>query len=165
MRKLLAAAVAIAPLMAAAGAHAEVVISTGRTTPILTSNATGSAADNIRFSGSGGMNLSSGTAVTIDSSNTVTIDSGTNVNVQNAADNSIGVLINGGVTTGLTVRGQILVSDTIGDYPDTDSDGDLDGPWATGTGKYGVRVAGAGAVTGDLLVDTSGLIQVEGNNS
>jgi len=165
MRKLLAAAVAIAPLMAAAGAHAEVVISTVRTTPILTSNATGSAADNIRFSGSGGINLASGTAVTIDSSNTVTIDSGTSVNVQNAADNSIGVLINGGVTTGLTVGGQILVSDTIGDYPDTDSDGDVDGPWATGTGKYGIRVAGPGAVTGNILIDTSGVVQVEGNNS
>lgn len=165
MRKLLAAAVAIAPLMVAAGAHAEVVISTVRTTPILTSNATGSAADNIRFSGSGGLNLTSGTGVTIDSSHTVTIDSGTNVNIQNAADGSIGVLINGGVTTGLTVGGQILVSDTIGDYPDTDTDGDVDGPWATGTGKYGIRLAGPGAVTGNILIDTAGVVQVEGNNS
>jgi len=165
MRKLLATAAALAPLMVASGANADVVISTVRTTPILTSNATGSAADNIRFSSGGGANLSSGTAVTIDSSHTLTIDSGINVNIQNAADGSIGVLVNGGVTTTVTNAGQILVGDTITDYPDTDSDGDVDGPWATGTGKYGVRLAGSGAVTGNILNDTTGVIQVEGNNS
>ena len=40
MRNLLAAAVAIAPLMAATGTQAEVVINTSRTTPITTANAT-----------------------------------------------------------------------------------------------------------------------------
>ena len=48
MRKLLATAVALAPLVVASGVQAEVVISNGRTTPILTSNATGSAADLVR---------------------------------------------------------------------------------------------------------------------
>ena len=165
MRKLLATAAAIAPLLVASGASADVVISTVRTTPILTSNATGTAADNIRFSTGGGLNLTSGTGVTIDSNNTLTVDSGTNINIQNSADGSIGVLVNGGVTTGVTIGGQILVSDSLGDYPDTDTDGDVDGPWATGTGRYGIRLAGTGTVTGNILLDTSGTLQVEGNNS
>ena len=165
MRKLFVAAAALAPLMVASGASAEVVVSTVRTAPIQTSNATGSAADNIRVTSGGGFNLSSGTAITVDSSNIVTIESGANVNVQNAADGSIGVLINGGTTTDLAVSGQILVSDSITEYPDTDNDGDVDGPWATGTGKYGVRLAGPGAVTGNILINSSGVVQVEGNNS
>ena len=49
MRILLATAVAIAPLLAATGAMAEVVISTVRTTPINTSTATGTTADVIRM--------------------------------------------------------------------------------------------------------------------
>ena len=58
MRILLATAVAIAPLMAATGAMAEVVITTVRTTPITTSNAGGTGvADDIRISGSGGITV------------------------------------------------------------------------------------------------------------
>ena len=63
MRILLATAVAIAPLLAAAGAQAEIVISSDRTTPIRTSNATGTAADNIRIASGGSITLTSGTAV------------------------------------------------------------------------------------------------------
>ena len=53
MRILLATAVAIAPLMVATGSQAEIVISNARTTPIQTSNATGTAADNIRIASGG----------------------------------------------------------------------------------------------------------------
>jgi hypothetical protein len=165
MRKLLATAAALAPLMVATGVQAEVVVSTTRTTPIQTSNATGTAADNIRFASGGGTNLSSGTAILVDSNNTVTIDSGAAVNIENAADNSVGILVNGGVTTGIQIDGQLLVSDSLTTYPDTDNDGDLDGPWAAGTNRYGVRLAGAGAVTGNVTIGASGVLQVEGNNS
>lgn len=165
MRKLLATAAAIAPLLVASGVQAEVVVSTTRTTPIQTSNATGTAADNIRFASGGGTSLASGTAVTVDSNNTLTIDSGANVNIQNAADNSIGVLVNGGTATTILINGQVLVADSLTSYPDTDSDGDIDGPWAVGTNRYGVRLAGAGSVTGNVTNNTSGVIQVDGNNS
>ena len=165
MRKLLATAAAIAPLMVASGAYAEVVVTTTRTTPISTSNATGSAADNIRFASGGGTNLTTGPAVTVDSNNTLTIDSGANVNIENALDGSIGILVNGGVTTGINVAGQVLVSDNIATYPDTDGDGDLDGPWANGSGRYGIRLAGPGTVTGDVTIASGGTVQVEGNNS
>ncbi|NBW09622.1 MAG: autotransporter outer membrane beta-barrel domain-containing protein [Caulobacteraceae bacterium] len=165
MRKLLATAAAIAPLMVATGVQAEVVVSTSRTTPIQTSNATGTAADNIRFASGGGTNLTSGTAVTVDSNNTVTVDSGAAVNIENAADNSVAIQVNGGVTTAISINGQVLVADSLTSYPDTDNDGDIDGPWAVGTNRYGVRLSGAGAVTGNIEVGTSGVLQVDGNNS
>jgi hypothetical protein len=69
------------------------------------------------------------------------------------------------VTTAISIDGQVLVADTLTSYPDTDNDGDLDGPWAVGTNRYGVRLSGAGAVTGNIQVGASGIVQVDGNNS
>ena len=165
MRKLLATAAALAPLMVATGVQAQVVISTSRTTPILTSNATGTAADNIRITSGGGTVVTTGSAVTIDTSNTLVMESGSVINVNNAPAGGTGIRINGGLTTNLTMGGQIIVQDDIATTPDTDNDGDLDGPFATGTDRYGIRMAGAGAVTGNILIDSTGAIQVEGNNS
>jgi len=165
MRKLLATAAALAPLMAATGVQAEVVVSTSRTTPILTSNATGTAADNIRFTNGGGTNLKSGTAITIDSNNNVTTENGSLVNIENAADHSIGLQINGGVSTVVSIGGQILVSDDITEYPDTNKDGNLDGPFANGTDRYGIRLVGTQPVTGTVQIETSGVVRVEGNES
>ena len=165
MRILLATAVAIAPLMAASGAMAEVVISTARTTPIATSNATGSGPDDIRIASGGAINVASGVAVTVDTGRNLTIDTGGTITMSPAADGATGVLVNPGVTSNLLINGAISVNDTIGDYPDTDSDGDIDGPWATGTGRYGIRYAAGAPVTGDLIIGSTGLISVDGNNS
>lgn len=165
MRILLATAVAIAPLMAVSGASAEVVISTVRTTPIATSNATGTGPDAIRIANGGAVNVASGVAVTVDSSNNLTIDQGGGVSMAASADGSTGVLVNPGLTSSLTVNGSITVSDSIEAYPDSDNDGDLDGPWATGSGRYGIRYAPGAAVTGDLTIGTVSSISVDGNNS
>jgi hypothetical protein len=165
MRILLATAVAIAPLMAASGVSAEVVISTARTTPIATSNATGSGPDAIRIASGGAVNVASGVAVTVDSSHNLTIDQGGAVSMAAAADGSTGVLVSPGLTSNVTINGSITLDDTIGSYPDTDSDGDFDGPWATGSGRYGVRYAPGAAVTGDLTLGSQGVITVDGNNS
>lgn len=165
MRILLATAVAIAPLMAASGAMAEVVISSPRTTPIATSNATGTGPDDIRIASGGAVNVASGGAVTIDVSENFTLDSGGGINMSTSADGATGVLVNPGVTSNVTINGSIAVADSIDTYPDTDSDGDLDGPWATGTGRYGVRYAPGAAVTGDLILGTTAVVSVDGNNS
>jgi len=165
MRILLATAVAIAPLLVASEAMANVVINTARTTSIRTSTATGTTADNIEIASGGGINVTTGTAVTIDSSHNLVIASGGGVNMGNTADGSTGVLVGPGVTSNVTIGGQIALTDSITNYPDTDSDGDLDGPWATGTGRYGVRYAAGAAVTGDLLVNAGGTVSVKGNNS
>lgn len=165
MRILLATAVAIAPLTIAAGAQAQVVISNARMTPITTANATGTGPDSIRLASGGSVVVTSGTAVTVNSNHNLTLDVGSNVTMANAADGATAILIQGGATSTINISGNLLVSDSIETYPDTDNDGDLDGPWATGTGRYGVRLSGPGVVTGDVLVQSGSNITVEGNQS
>jgi hypothetical protein len=165
MRILLATAAALAPLMAAAGAHAEVVISTSRTTVIRTSNATGTAPDNIRLASGGAINVTSGAAITIDSNHTVDLDSGAQITMSKAESGATAILAQGGVTSGITVGGAINITDDIDTYEDTDKDGDADGRFASGENRYGVRITGPGAFTGDILVENTGSIAVQGNNS
>lgn len=167
MRILLASAVAIAPLMVATGSQAEIVISNARTTPIQTSNATGTGPDNIRLASGGSVAVTSGAAVTLNSNHTVDLDSGSSITMDKSADGSTGLLVNGGNTGSVIVGGSITVNDTqeSADVKDTDGDGDLDGPFATGTGRYGVRVVAPAPFTGNVLVESTGAITVEGNNS
>ena len=167
MRILLATAVAIAPLMAASGAMAEVVISTARTTPITTANATGSGPDNIRLASAGAINLTSGVAVTVNSSHDFDMDSGSSIGMVNTASGSTGVLINGGNTADITIGGSIGLTDDITSTTDrdTDNDGDDDGDFANGTDRYGVRLTGAAPLVGNILVESTGEIGVDGNNS
>jgi hypothetical protein len=170
MRILLATAVAIAPLMAATGAMAEVVVSTARTTPITTANATGSGPDDIRVSSTGSISVTSGSLVVIDSNNKFTLDAGGTLTMLKAADGATAILVNPGVATTITIGGGIAVTDSIDEYEDTDRDGDLDGPWATGTGRYGLRLAAGAPVTGNIDIvgganGTGGSITVEGNES
>ena len=162
MRIQLAAAVALAPLMMASGAAAQTVISNERTTPIATATANNGSPDSIRIGNGGVIRLGSGVAITVNSSNNVTIDAAGRIVMENAADGSTGILINGGYTTDVTHGGQILVTDSF-TATDTDNDGDLDGAFATGTGRFGIRAVGPGAVDGDIT--STGSITVEGNNS
>ncbi|MDP1911836.1 MAG: autotransporter outer membrane beta-barrel domain-containing protein [Brevundimonas sp.] len=152
--------------MAATGAMAEVVITTVRTTPITTSNATATGtADDIRISGGGGITLASGTAVTVNSDHDFTMEGQSSITMSPAADGATAVLINPGVTSDITIGSTIAIGDTITTYPDTDNDGDIDGPWATGSDRYGIRYAAGAPVTGNLTVSSLGSIGVEGNNS
>ena len=162
-RKVLVATVAAAPLLAMAfAASAETSVSTARTTPIATSTATGTAADDIKITSDGSIKpTAAGAIVTIDSNNKVT-NSGT-LSTNNVND-SVGVLIIGGKTGGLTNSATISL---IEDYAPTDSDndGDLDGSFAQGSNRFGVRLTNAGTFTGDIVNDAAGVISVEGNNS
>ncbi len=165
MRILLATAVAIAPLLAASGAMAEVVISTARTTAITTANATGSGPDTIRLTSNGTITLTSGAAVTVNSNHNFISEGSGTITMSPAADGATAVLVNPGVTSTVTIGSAINIVDSITAYTDADNDGDLDGPWATGSGRYGVRYAAGAPVTGNLIVTTAGSISVDGNNS
>jgi len=168
MRILLATAVAIAPLMAAAGAvQAQVVISSERTTPIATANANNGAAADVQIKTGGNVKVTNGAAVTVNSDNDLDIDSGGSITMTDAADGATGVLVEGGNAASVTIGGAITITDSLDndDYEDTDEDGDLDGDFAAGTGRYGVRVTGDEALTGDLLVERTAAIRVEGNDS
>lgn len=167
MRILLATAVAIAPLMAAVGAEAQVVIENERTTPIVTSTAGNGAAADVQIKSGGNVKVASGAAVTVDSDNDVDIDSGGSITMADAADGATGVLVQGGNSSSVTIGGAVNITDSLDndDYKDTDKDGDLDGPFAAGTGRYGVRVTGAAPLDGDVLVERTGAVRVEGNES
>ncbi len=152
--------------MAATGAMAEVVITTVRTTPITTSNATDTGtADHIRLSGSGSISLASGTAVRVDSNHDFTMEGQSSITMSPAANGATAVLINAGVTSNVVIGSSIAIIDTIDSYPDTDNDGDIDGPWATGSDRYGIRYAAGAPVTGNLTISSLATIGVDGNNS
>ncbi len=141
----------------AAPAHAQTVIDTKRTDPVRTSTIKAGAPDNIRIAAAGSVVPTGGTAVTIDSVNAVA-NEGT-IQVSNA-DGATGILANAGTGGGIANSGKIILDETYV-ATDTDKDGDLDGPFAAGTGRTGIRTAGA--YTGAIV--NSGTITVQGNTS
>jgi hypothetical protein len=151
MRRLLATTCLSSSLLFALPAMAQTQITDARTTPVST------AGQNLTITSTGSVKPTGGTAVTIDSDNTVT-NAGT-VQITGAND-STGVLAQAGRTGAITNTGSIIIDETY-TATDTDSDGDLDGPFAQGSGRFGIRTAGA--FTGD--VSSTGTLTVEGNNS
>jgi outer membrane autotransporter protein len=158
MKRLLVSA-AVLPLLYAASAHAETKISTATTAPVRTSTIASGQPDHITIETAGSIApTAAGAAVTIDSSNAL-INNGsiTFTGVSGAT----GVLVNGGVATAISNNGTISLTE---DYTptDTDSDGDIDGPFAQGSARFGIRVQAPGA-TGAII--NTGTITVEGNDS
>lgn len=150
---------AVLPLIFVSAAQAETKISTATTTPVKTSTIANGAPDQITIDTAGSIApTAAGAAVTVDSSNNVVNNGTISFNNVNGAT---AVQINGGVTTGLTNAGGIAV---VEDYTptDTDNDGDLDGPFAQGSNRYGIRATGA-AINGAIV--SSGTIGIEGNDS
>jgi hypothetical protein len=158
MRHYLLASTCLVAL--AAPAAAETTISTTVTGPVRTSTVkTGGLPDDILINSSGVVNGNASGGVIIDSNhdlkNQGTIQIG-NVN------NVVAVDVGAGVTSDITVSGKIIVDEPF-TPTDADNDGDLDGPFATGSNRFGIRTNGA--MTGNILVTSTGTITVEGNNS
>lgn len=168
VRLLLGAA---APLVFTLPAFAQVTISTATTQPVETGTANNGAASDVTITAAGSVTLTTAgaTGVTVNSDNDL-INNGA-IAVTNA-DNSVGVRLLPGVTGSYTGTGAINL---LEDYTrtDTDSDGDLDGPLAQGTGRYGILLGPGGAFTGNIEISSTpgpangaaGSITVEGNNS
>jgi len=145
--------------LAAGGPALAADISSGLTTPVATSTADNGAAADVNITSSGSVQPTSGAAVTLDSDNAVT-NAGI-VKIQDA-NGAVGVLATGGRTGSVTNNGTIQVDETT-TATDSDGDGDLDGPFATGSGRYGIRVTGpfSGAITNG----SAGVVSVEGDDS
>lgn len=130
-----------------------------RTDNVRTSTIKAGAADNIVITSAGSVEPTSGVAVTIDSNNSVTNEG--KIVVTNAS-NAAGIVANAGTTGDIinATTGTITIDETFAPT-DIDNDGDLDGPFATGSGRSGIRTLGAhtGKVT------NSGTITIEGNDS
>ena len=157
MRHLLAAT-CLTPVALCAFAlplHAETVIGDARTVPILTSTAN----DDIRISAQGSVKPAGGTAVTIDSNDSVN-NQGTIQTI--GANDSTGILANAGTAGTITNSGKIILDENF-TATDTDTDGDLDGAFAQGARRYGIRVGAGGTFTGNIV--NSGEITIEGNDS
>ena len=145
--------------LTAGQALAATTISTATTAPVNTTT-TG----DLTVDSNGKITLTSGTAITVNSNNTVSMNGA--IDMAKSADNSTAILIDGGRTSTLTIGGAITVTD---DYTATDTkntgDGVLDGPFAQGTGRHGVRSTGATPFVGNVTITSAANIKVEGNNS
>lgn len=163
IRLRLAASVAVAPLLMFAGvAHATTEITDTRTTGVQTSTiGAGNTPDDIKVGANGKFKLTaSGAAITLNSGNTVT---NTGEISTKAVDDSTGILVTSSSGTVLN-QGAITLDD---DYTptDADKDGELDGVFAQGTKRYGIRVTSPGGFTGNITNDIGGTITVTGNQS
>ncbi|WP_312167076.1 autotransporter domain-containing protein [Phenylobacterium sp.] len=153
---------AASPLCLLAGAaQAETVISTSVSTPVATATAASGARDDIKITSAGTVQpTSAGAAVTLNSDNTVT-NEGT-IKFSNV-DDATGILVLGGTTGSVRHAGTIVIDETT-EIKDADGDGDLDGPFATGARRYGIRVTGPAAFHGEVA-QVGGSITIEGADS
>ncbi|WP_343525885.1 autotransporter domain-containing protein [Sphingomonas sp.] len=157
VHRLLFASTATLALAAGAAASAQTVIDTKRTTPVRTATANNGAPADVSIAAAGSVVTTGGTAVTIDSNNKVA-NAGT-IQITDAND-AIGIGANAGASGEITNTGKIILDESYTPV-DIDKDGDLDGPFAQGARRTGIRTAGA--FTGN--VTNGGEITIEGNDS
>lgn len=149
--------------LGATAAQAETSISTARTTAVSTATISSSGGpDDVKITSAGSVKLPAGggtVAVTINSNHKI-VNEGT---IQfTGVDGTTGISADAGVTSEITnsASGKIILDESY-TPTDTDNDGDLDGEFATGTGRIGIKTAGL--FTGNIT--NAGSIQIEGNNS
>jgi len=159
LRHVLFAAASPICLMAGA-AQAETAISTAVTNPVATATAANGARDDIKITSAGSVKPTGGAAVTLNSNNKVTNEGA--IAIQNAND-ATGILALGGMTGEIKNAGSITIDEST-EIKDTDGDGDNDGPFATGSRRFGIRVTGPGVFHGSV-VQSAGSIVIEGNDS
>lgn len=160
MKRLFLSA-ALAPLACPVLAHAETTISTALTTPVRTATANSGAPDDVTISTSGSIKpTAAGAAVTMDAAGKAVANKG--AIAFDGVNDATGVLLVGGAQGALTNSGSITIGESYA-ASDADNDGDLDGPFAQGSNRFGVRAAGPGPFTGDVRND--GTISVKGNDS
>ncbi|WP_374472249.1 autotransporter domain-containing protein [Phenylobacterium sp.] len=162
MKRLFVSA-AFLPLAYAASAGAETKISTATTAPVQTATVANGQRDDLTVESAGTIKpTAAGVAVTLNSNNTVR--NAGSIGFEAGQSNSTAVLIQGGFTGGFINTGSLVATE---DFTPTnsDNDDDLDGPFAQGTNRHGVRLVGPGAFTGDIRNDATGTITIEGNDS
>lgn len=154
----LAGASAALVLLAPQASLAATDISADRTTPVKTSEL-----GNILISDDGSITLDhGGTAVTVDSGNTVSLDDGGYIKNTGGNDGDTGILVNAGQTTDIINDGAITVTEDF-TAEDTDSNGIADGPIASASNRYGIKVASGTVSSGSI--ENTGTITVDGLNS
>ena len=146
----LAALISTAPATAATSVN-------GGSTAVSTATVAAGAPDDITQTGT--LTVTSGPSITLNSNNSVT-NSGT-IQVQNVSGVT-GILAQGGNTGSIENSGAITINESA-TLTSTDSAGNIIGPFATGSDRYGIRVQGVSPLVGGI--DNSGTITVQGANS
>lgn len=142
----------------------DLTISTATTTPVTTASAANSTPGAVTVASGGTITVTAGqAAVTANApSRNVTVASGGALG-SNGANDSTGILLIGGASGAISNTGTIGL---LEDYTQTDADGDgdLDGEYAIGTNRNGIRLQ-SGTFTGDVTNAAGGVINIEGENS
>ncbi|GAA0732072.1 autotransporter domain-containing protein [Sphingomonas japonica] len=153
--RILLATTSLTPILLALvpQAQAQTSISTATTTPVRTSTA-----GNVTVTAAGSIKpTTSGAIITLDSTNNVT-NQGT---IQKTGVNdSDGILVTDQGSGAIVNSGNIILDEAY-TPEDTDDDGDIDGPFARGARRVGIRTTGAFAGS----ISNSGDITIEGNDS
>ena len=136
-------------------ALAQTTITSDTTAPLATSKA-----GDVTVNAGGTIKPASGVAVTVDSNNAVS-NSGL-IQFQDKS-NVTGVQVLGGVTATVTNNATLEVDDTS--TATTDSRGIVHGAFASGSGRFGIRLTGPGTVTGAVTNASTGVITMRGDDS
>jgi hypothetical protein len=162
-RKILAAAVATAPLLLvlANGARATTEITSSTTTPVATATANAGAPDNIDIASGGSISptVAGTAAATLNSNNTLTSEGA--IGFSNL-DNVVGIRVDGGNAGLLNNSGTITINESYV-APTNPNTGIAYGDWASGGNRIGILVGGAGSFAGAVF--NTGAIAVTGNSS
>lgn len=152
-----------AALLIASPAIAQVEIADDRTAPVDTATAgDGGTPSDVTITAAGSVTLTDeGPAVTLNSDNDLT---NAGVITITDVDGSTGVLLEGGADRNFTHVGTIRVDETF-EQANTDDDPLQDTPFASGTGRTGILVSGASPFTGNITLEETSIILVEGNQS
>ncbi|MES2057414.1 MAG: autotransporter domain-containing protein [Pseudomonadota bacterium] len=159
MRHLLATTCLTPILFAALPAAAQTTITTKVTTPVLTATAANGQPSDVTITSTGSVEPTGGNAVTLNSANNIKNEGKILIT---DANNANGIFVAAGGSGTITNSGSIVIDETY-TPTDTDKDGDLDGPFALGTNRFGIRTADGVGFTGSIV--NSGTITVEGNDS
>lgn len=141
-----------------AAAQTVVTVSDARTTTIATASANNGAPADITIAATGSVKPASGpVGVTLNSDNDVKNDGTIQMTDRNDV---VGIDVITGGTGTITNNGKIILDETY-EAKDIYTDGDLDGPFAQGSNRVGIRTAAP--FTGSIV--NAGEITVEGDNS
>lgn len=147
--------VSLSALVWAAPALAQTTISNATTTPLVTSKA-----GDVTINQGGSIKPPSGVAVTIDSNNSVT--NGGVIEFQNL-NNVVAIAARGGFAGTISNNSTIEVDDTS--TTTTDGNGIIHGPFANGSGRFGIQVTGLSPFIGDIDNSGAANITIKGDNS
>lgn len=145
------AAIALVALGAPRAVAGDLTVDSNQTTPVSTATGDGSGPGNIMITENGEIVVVGGVAVTVNTSHNL---DNQGLIENNGLSDAVGVLVD----TGAGITSDILNAGTIRILP-ANTDTESIGP------NFGILVSGAGSLTGDITVESSSVISIDGTGS